>query len=68
MGHTSGLAEGFLIIGIIILIGGILWPPSALRLALAAVKANRKRWAAFFFLWLSLQLAIPVSLTLWCLV
>lgn len=68
MGHTSGLAEGFLIIGIIILFCGLVWPPTALKLAFAAVKSNRKRWATFFFFWFALQLSFPVGLILWCLV
>ena len=68
MGHTSGLAEGFMIIGLVILFSGLIWPPMALKLAFTAAKAKQRRWAAFFFFWFALQLAFPVGLILWCLV
>lgn len=65
MGHTSGLAQGFMIIGIIILFCGLFWPPLSLKLAFTALKAKKKRWAAFFFFWFAFQLAFPVGLIVW---
>jgi hypothetical protein len=59
MGHGSGLCKGFLIIGAIIFVWALIFPPVTISLAITAYKQGRKGWCLFMSLWFLFQISLP---------
>lgn len=68
MGDGSGLAKGFVLMGFVVLVGSLLWPPLAIKMIGEAIKDTkhplkiRLLFAAFFSFWFFLQMFVLIGI------